>query len=177
MKQQQLQQDTLLLSNGNHGLEDIKQAIEQLTLRSSSSGGGSGATVMLNHHSNPFMAAASSGGVFSSAGPHHQAQALSTGHHGGGGSGGTNRGADTGHHSSYSTSTYSSMSGSECDRQHRRPHHLIRHSSLETINTQVQKYLMYSVYLLRSPRRKFIKCSLTVNAILHEIFFTVSDDQ
>lgn len=139
MKQQQLQQDTLLLSNGNHGLEDIKQAIEQLTLRSSSSGGGSGATVMLNHHSNPFMAAASSGGVFSSAGPHHQAQALSTGHHGGGGSGGTNRGADTGHHSSYSTSTYSSMSGSECDRQHRRPHHLIRHSSLETINTQVQK--------------------------------------
>lgn len=29
---------------------------------------------------------------------------------------------------------------------------------------------MYSVYLLRSPRRKFIKCSLTVDAILFEIF-------
>ena len=69
-------------SAGSGGLEDIKQAIEQLTLRS---------------------------------------------YHGNGGR--------DGHHSSYSTSTYSSMSGSECDR-HRRPH-LIRHSSLETINTQV----------------------------------------
>ncbi|CAG7837994.1 unnamed protein product [Allacma fusca] len=79
--------ESILLGGGggnsnSSGLEDIKQAIEQLTLRS---------------------------------------------YHGSGGR--------DGHHSSYSTSTYSSMSGSECDR-HRRPH-LIRHSSLETINTQV----------------------------------------
>jgi hypothetical protein len=92
-------QDSLLLGNGNSGLEDIKQAIEQLTLRSYHSGSSSGHGVLGD-------------GI--------------KGHHGGR--------AD--HHSSYSTSTYSSMSGSECDR-HRRPHHLIRHSSLETINTQV----------------------------------------
>ncbi|CAL8072668.1 unnamed protein product [Orchesella dallaii] len=102
------QQDSLLLSNGNHGLEDIKQAIEQLTLRSSSGG--------MSHH------APLTGTAGNSAGHHLSA----SGHHA----------RDTGHHSSYSTSTYSSMSGSECDR-HRRPHHLIRHSSLETINTQV----------------------------------------
>lgn len=88
---------------------------------------------MMGTQANPFVTSGANGGVVSNGvfpgtgGP--------AGHHGimRGGAG------DTGHHSSYSTSTYSSMSGSECDRQHRRSHHLIRHSSLETINTQVRK--------------------------------------
>ncbi len=89
-----------MLSSGNSGLEDIKQAIEQLTLRS---------------------------------------------HNGGGG-----------HHSSYSTSTYSSMSGSDsCDR-HRRPHG-IRYSSIDTINTQVFKYMYLSIYVLAKYSCKYFK--------------------
>lgn len=94
------------MGTNSSGLEDIKQAIEQLTLRSYGSSSNSGA-----------------------GGRHYTSSNSGTG------TSSVTGAKDNGHQSSYSTSTYSSMSGSECDR-HRRSH-LIRHSSLETINTQV----------------------------------------